>query len=64
MEREGRGIYDLAMYIMCVGVGLVVLGPLAGFYSFIVGMVALVACSAVGAGLIALRNLILRSQEY
>ena len=62
METEGRGVYDLVMYIMCLGVGLVVLGPCAGFYSFTVGMAALVACSVVAAGLIALRGLYLRSQ--
>ena len=62
METEGRGMYDLTMYIMCLGVVLVVLGPLTGFYSFAIGIAALVACSVLGIGLMALRGLYFRSQ--
>jgi hypothetical protein len=64
METEGRGMYDLTMYIMCLGVVLVVLGPLAGFYSFAVGLMALGTCSVLAIGLIALRGLYFRSQYY
>ena len=44
MERDGRGIDALSIFLMGLGVLLLVLGPCAGFYGIAIGFVALVAC--------------------
>jgi len=44
MERDGREIDALSIFMMGLGVFLLILGPCAGFYSIAIGLVALVAC--------------------
>ena len=44
MERDGREIDALSIFMMGLGVFLLILGPCAGFYSIAMGLVALVAC--------------------
>ena len=44
MERDGRVIDALSIFMMGLGVFLLILGPCAGFYSIAMGLVALVAC--------------------
>jgi hypothetical protein len=44
MERDGREIDALSIFVMGLGVFLLILGPCAGFYSIAMGLVALVAC--------------------
>jgi hypothetical protein len=48
MEREGREMDALSIFLMGLGVLLLVLGPCAGFYSIAIGLVALVGCWVVG----------------
>jgi len=47
MEREGREIDALTIFLMGLGILLLVLGPCAGFYSIAIGFVALVSCWVV-----------------
>jgi hypothetical protein len=47
MERDGRGVDALTVFLMGLGVLLLVLGPCAGFYSIAIGFVAMVACWVV-----------------
>jgi len=51
MERDGREIDALTIFVMGLGVLLLVLGPCAGFYSIAIGFVALVGCWVVGISL-------------
>jgi len=44
MERDGREIDALTVFLMGLGILLLVLGPCAGFYSIAIGFVALVGC--------------------
>ena len=44
MERDGREIDAVTIFLMGLGVLLLVLGPCAGFYSIAIGFVALVGC--------------------
>jgi len=44
MEREGRGMDALSIFMIGLGVFLLILGPCADFYSIKLGLVALVAC--------------------
>ena len=44
MERDGRGIDALSIFLMGLGVFLLVLGPCIGFYSIAIGLVAGVGC--------------------
>jgi hypothetical protein len=44
MERNGREMDALSIFLMGLGVLLLVLGHCAGFYSMAIGLVALVAC--------------------
>ena len=47
MERDGREIEALSIFMMGLGIFLLILGPCAGFYSIAIGLVALVACWVV-----------------
>jgi len=47
MERDGREMNALTVFLIGLGVLLLVLGPCAGFYSIAVGFVALVGCWVV-----------------
>ena len=51
MERDGREIDALTIFVMGLGVLLLVLGPCAGFYSIAIGFVALVGCWVAGISL-------------
>ena len=44
MERDGREIDALSIFMMGLGIFLLILGPCVGFYSIAIGLVALVAC--------------------
>ena len=44
MERDGRGIDALSIFLMGLGVFLLVLGPCTDFYSIAIGLVAGVGC--------------------
>jgi len=44
MERDGREIDALSIFMMGLGIFLLILGPCAGFYSIAIGLVGLVAC--------------------
>jgi len=44
MERDGREMDALSIFMIGLGVFLMILGPCAGFYSIKLGLVALVAC--------------------
>jgi hypothetical protein len=47
MERDGREIDALTIFLMGLGVLSLVLGPCAGFYSISIGFVTLVGCWVV-----------------
>jgi len=47
MERDGRDIDALTIFLMGLGFLLLVLGPCAGFYSIAIGFVTLVGCWVV-----------------
>jgi hypothetical protein len=47
MERVGREVDALTIFLMGVGVLLLVLGPCAGFYNIAIGFVAMVGCWVV-----------------
>ena len=44
MERDGREMDALSIFLMGLGVFLLVLGPCTDFYSIAVGLVAGVGC--------------------
>ena len=44
MERDGRGIDALSIFLMGLGVFLLVLGPCTDFYGIAIGLVAGVGC--------------------
>jgi glycerol uptake facilitator-like aquaporin len=44
MEREGRGMDALSIFMIGLGVFLLILGPCADFYNIARGLIALVAC--------------------
>ena len=44
MERDGREMDALSIFMMGLGVFLLILGPCADFYSIARGLIALVAC--------------------
>jgi hypothetical protein len=44
MERDGRGIDALSIFLMGLGVFVLILGPCASFYSIAMGLVGMVAC--------------------
>jgi hypothetical protein len=48
MERDGREMNALTVFLMGLGILLLILGPCAGFYSIAIGFVALVGCWVVG----------------
>ena len=47
MERDGREMDALTVFLMGLGVLLLVLGPCTGFYSIAIGFVSLVGCWVV-----------------
>ena len=47
MERDGRVIDALTIFLIGLGVFLMILGPCAGFYGIAIGVVALVGCWVV-----------------
>ena len=47
MERDGREIDALTVFLMGLGVFLLILGPCAGFYSIALGFVSIVGCWVV-----------------
>jgi len=44
MERDGREMDALSIFMIGLGVFLMILGPCADFYRIKLGLVALVAC--------------------
>jgi len=44
MERDGREMNALSIFMMGLGVFLLILGPCADYYSIARGLIALVAC--------------------
>jgi len=44
MERDGREIDALTVFLMGLGILLLVLGPCTGFYTVAIGFVTLVGC--------------------
>ena len=47
MERDGREMDALTVFLMGLGVLLLVLGPCGGVYGIAIGFVALVGCWVV-----------------
>jgi len=48
MERDGREIDALTVFLIGLGVLLLVLGPCTGFYTIAIGFVILVGCWVAG----------------